>query len=218
MLWETLVTDGHVRAARLRRIQPWLIALGLILIWLGIWIARSGPDIRPSTSFLGVLQERAAKLQQHATRTFSQLPRLQMQPEQAKALPPVTELTELVAAIRKSLTDDNDLPTDDVDFAEMKVDDFWRGDWASEKVAYLESGDAYLFGANVQAGNPNFPQTGRWMGIAKKLDDGRWDYVTLAGNGFAGVANTQVVAPQQIALTLEPFLPEPPPEPKQPSR
>jgi len=36
LLWEELVTDGHVRAARLRSVEPWLIGLGALLILGGI--------------------------------------------------------------------------------------------------------------------------------------------------------------------------------------
>src|SRR5690348_3454575 len=66
LIWELLVTDGHVRAARLRRLQPWLIALALILLWVGIMVVHLAPAIQPKTSVAARVQERLTELQARA--------------------------------------------------------------------------------------------------------------------------------------------------------
>lgn len=207
MLWESLVTEGHVRAARVRRMQPWVIVLGLLLIWGGIWIARRGPDVRPPTSFISILQERAAKLQQRAQAAVDSLPQLNLSPAAVRSLPPQSELGELVAAIRQSLSADDELPATDVDFKEMKPEEFWRGEWPSEQVAYIEDDDTYVFGANVFVGSPAYPQPVRWIGVMKKAEKD-WQYVTLGGNRLVGINELPSSYAGQIALSLTPFLPD----------
>lgn len=208
MLWESLVADGHVRAARIRRLQPWVIVLGLVLIWLGIWIARSGPDVRPQASFAGLLQERAMKLQQHAQRTIDTLPPLNLSPQSAKSLPPQTELEAVADAIRKALTATGDLPTDEIDFKKMKVDEFWRGEWPTQQIAYVEEDDMYLLGANVYVGSPSYPQPARWVGLLKKQANG-WEIVSVGGSRLVAANRIPGVYASQIPLSLEPFLPDP---------
>ncbi|HUA87894.1 MAG TPA: hypothetical protein VL994_00570, partial [Steroidobacteraceae bacterium] len=92
MLWEVLVTDGHVRATRLRRAQPWIIALGLVLIWAGLWIVHAGPEIRVAASLPGLLQERVGQAQQAAATPFSQLQPPQLSAQDLQRLPSAGEV------------------------------------------------------------------------------------------------------------------------------
>ena len=217
MLWESLVTEGHVRAARLRRLQPWLIALGLILIWLGIWIARSGPSIGANASFMQSLQQRLQDLRMHADRTAGSLPQPVVPPAEMKRLPPARELAAMLVAVRRSLVDSNDLPEDDIDFKEVDVDEFWKGAWPLETVVYSEDDDTYVFGAIVNLGNEQYPRPARWLGAAKRMKNG-WEVSTLAaGNGVNAVENVPTAQPSQLALSLEDLLPEQP-EPVEPDQ
>jgi len=213
MLWESLVTDGHVRAARLRRLQPWLIALGLILIWIGLWIARAGPQIGANTSFQQILQQRVMDARMHADNTLNSLPRLAMQTPEAKSLPPVRELEEVIETIRKSLNESNDLPEDDIDFKELDDEDFWKGDWGTERIVYMKDGNTYLVGANVNTGNENYPQPARWLGAFKQVKSA-WEYTTLAANGTVHRIGARPAVPaSQLVLFLESFLPDMPEKP-----
>lgn len=212
MLWEQMVTDGHVRAARLRRVQPWIIALGLVLLWAGMWVVHAGPQIRPSASLVALLQERLAQAQQRSSEPFARLPPLAPGRAELERLPSAGELPELVETIRRSLNDSGRLPTKDVDFTELTPESFFGGPWEPEHVLYLKSGNSYLLGAQVHRGSAASPQPVRWIGVMKRLG-GQWQYATVLAGGSGGLANLPSVAPQNIALTLQPFLPPPPPAP-----
>jgi hypothetical protein len=224
MLWEMLVTDGHVRAARLRRLQPWIIALGIVLIWLGIWIVRLGPDLVPGVSAQQKIQERLMKLGQQVEFTVQKLPAAQVAPEAAKQLPSAKEVAEVIAAVTKSLNDSGDLPDDDIKFTEAKNEDaFWKGDWPLENVVYLRDGPNLLVGGLVSVGSPSYPQPARWLGLfhrgeiekGEKKGDKVWTYASLSANnvGFAP-REFPYVAAGQVPMSLAPFLLEPPPPPK----
>jgi hypothetical protein len=222
MLWELLVTDGHVRAARLRRLQPWIIALGIILLWLGFMIIRLGPDLTPGVPAAAKLQERLAKLQQHAQNTFQKIPPLSLPADAQKSLPPAKEVTELVAAVLKSLNESGDLPEDDIKFKELDdADVFWKGDWGTEQVNYWRDGDNVLVAGNVSTGAPSYPQPARWIGLFHRGENKQgkdvWVYASVVGGNQFAPRELLYVSPQQIPLSLAPFLPEMP-EPKQPEQ
>lgn len=204
MLWELLVTDGHVRAARLRRAQPWVIALGLLLLWVGLWIVHKGPEIRTAASVPALVQERLAQAQLAATAPFALLQSAQVSAADLQRLPNATELPELIETIRRSLQDHDRLPRSEIDFVELKPAAFFAGAWEPEQVAYVNSGNSYLFGARVHRGSATSPQPARWIGIMKRLG-GEWQYATVAGS--TGPSNLPTVAPNAIALTLEPLVP-----------
>lgn len=219
MLWELLVTDGHVRAARLRRVQPWLIAMGLVLIWLGYLIVRAGPDLAPGMPATAKVQERLMQLQQHADTTFNRLPQLALSPEAQKSLPPAREVTEVVAAITKALNATGDLPADEIKFQEIEdADAFWQGEWGLEQVNWLREGDTLLVSGNVSTGSPDYPQPARWAGLFHRGEteqgETTWVYASLVTGNLFAPGELAYMAPQQVALSLEPFLPEAPaPEP-----
>jgi hypothetical protein len=205
-MWELLVTDGHVRAARIRRIQPWIIALAVILLWGGILIARMGPAIQPSTSVASRVQARVAALQARAVAAFTALGRLPAKPDKPDRLPSVAEIPDVVQALLTSLNGSNKLPEGNLTFAKTDDEAFWAGNWPTEQISYLKSGDRYLIGAYAHVGPPTSQQAVRWVGIAKNID-GKWQYASLGWSGLyvpQGVPNT---SPQAITLTLDPFLP-----------
>ena len=224
MIWEMLVTDGHVRAARLRRLQPWIIALGIVLIWLGFWIVRQGPDLAPGVPAQAKIQERLMELVRQVDFTIQKLPQAQVTPEAAKQLPPAKEVAEVVAAITKSLNESGDLPEKDITFVEAKNEEaFWKGDWGTEQVTYLRDGPNVLVGGLVSVGSPSYPQPARWLGLfhrgeiasGAKKGDKAWAYASLAfGNVFAP-RELAYVSPPQVPISLEPFLLAPPPKQSQ---
>jgi hypothetical protein len=218
MLWELMVTDGHVRAARLRRLQPWIIALGILLLWLGVVIVRLGPDLGQGASASMKLQERLMKLQQHAETSFQKIPPPALSPEALKALPPAKEVAEVIAAITKALQASGDLPDGDIKFKEIDEETFWKGDWGTEQVNYLRDGNNLLVAANVSTGAPNYPQAARWIGLFHRGEtakgDKQWAYASLAAGNVFAPRELPYVSPQQVALSVQSFLPEPPPPPK----
>jgi len=228
MLWEMLVTDGHVRAARLRRLQPWMIALGIVLIWLGIWIVRQGPDLAPPVPAQARIQERLGQLMQRVQFTTQKLPQqVTLAPDAAKQLPPAKEVAEVIAGVTKSLNESGDLPKDDITFVEAKNEEaFWKGDWAPEQVVYLRDGPNVLVGGLVSVGSPSYPQPARWLGLfhrgeiekGDKKGDKVWVYASLAAGNVFAPREFPYVSPTQVPMSLVPFLLEPPPQPKQSSQ
>src|ERR1700733_2412927 len=152
MLWEQLVTDGHVRAARLRRVQPWVIVLGLILLWAGIVISALGPRIQPQSSVASRIQEQLAEHQLHAAAAFGQLAEMPQRVDKPESLPPVSEIPEVIKATLESLGAKDKLPSDAPPFEEIKRAEFWSAQWGTEHVYYMKSGHTYLVGAYAHVG------------------------------------------------------------------
>lgn len=207
MLWESLVSDGHVRSARLRRLQPWVLAAGLLLIWLGAWVASLAPGTRHETSVLAILQQRIAKVQTRADAAMAALPRPALTPADLAALPPFAEVDEVIQATLQSLDKSGDLPSDTFDFVETDREALWKGEWRSEKLHYLRSGDLIVVAAHVNVGNAARAQPSRWMGAFRKFGD-KWQYCSLAGPGLYLPRQHQTVRPRDLPLSLSPVLPD----------
>lgn len=206
LLWELLVTDGHVRAARLRRIQPWLIAAGLLCVWAGIWVARLAPTLQPQTSVAMRIQQRLAEIQAREAVAFTALSRAPLRPEQPDRLAPVSEIPQVVQALLLSLNDSGDLPQQSMKLGKLAADAFWAGNWPTEQVNYVKSGSTYLLGAYAHVGSSTSQQPVRWLGALKKID-GKWQYASLGGVGTYLPPGLPSTSPQSISLSLEPFLP-----------
>jgi hypothetical protein len=206
MLWEQLVTDGHVRAARLRRLQPWIIALGLVMLWVGIFISQLAPKIQPQSSVASRIQERLAQSQQRAAAAFTQLSQVPQHVDKPESLPPASEIPDVVKAMLQSLSSDNKLPTDSLTVQEAKRDAFWSADWGTERVNYLRSGDTYLFGAYAHLGSSAAPQPVRWVGAFTRTS-GKWLYASIAGPSLYVPPGLPGTRPEAVSLTLASFLP-----------
>ena len=206
LLWELLVTEGHVRAARLRRIQPWIIATGLLSVWGGIWVARLAPAIQPQTSVAMRIQQRLTQIQAREAFAFTLISKAPLRPEQPDRLAPVSQIPEVVQALLGSLNDSGSLPEKSVKLGRLDPDAFWAGNWPTEQVSYLESGGTYLLGAYAHVGPSTSVQPVRWLGALKRID-GKWQYASLGGTGTYVPPGLPSTSPQSISLSLEPFLP-----------
>ena len=215
LLWELLVTEGHVRAARLRRIQPWIIVTALLCVWGGIWVARLAPAIQPQTSVAMRIQQRLTEIQAREAFAFTLLSRAPLRPEQPDRLPPVSQIPQVVQALLGSLNDTGSLPEQSLKLGKLDAADFWAGHWPTEQVSYVKSGGTYLLGAYAHVGPSTSVQPVRWLGALKRID-GKWQYASLGGTGTYVPPGLPSTSPQSISLSLEPFLP---PLPKsEPSR
>lgn len=206
LLWELLVTDGHVRAARLRRIQPWLIAAGLLCIWAGFWVAHLAPTLQPQTSVAMRIQQRLAEIQAREAVAFTTLSRAPVRPDQPERLAPVSQIPQVVQALLSSLNDSGGLPEQAVKLGKLDADAFWTGNWPTEQVSYVKSGRTYLLGAYAHVGPSTSVQPVRWLGVLKNIA-GKWQYASLGGVGTYLPAGVPSTSPQSISLSLEPFLP-----------
>jgi hypothetical protein len=206
MLWEYLVTDGHVRSTRLRRLQPWIIALGIILVQLGLIIIRLAPLIRPEESVAAILLKRVSVAQSRANIAFKGLAQPSFAPEDLASLPPAKEVAEVIDATLRSLQQTDTLPDDLINFVEMEPETLWKGDWGIERVNHVKSGDMYLLAANLNSGSESRPKPVRWVGIFKKLN-GTWQYTSIAVSGMYVPQKFLQVEPSAIPIALGPVLP-----------
>ncbi len=206
LLWELLVTDGHVRAARLRRIQPWLIATGLLCIWAGFRVAHLAPALQPQTSVAMRIQQRLTEIQAREAIAFTALSRAPVRPDQPDRLAPVSQIPQVVQALLTSLNDSGSLPEQSVKLGKLGTEAFWAGTWPTEQVSYVKSGRTYLLGAYAHVGPSTSVQPVRWLGVLKNID-GKWQYASLAGVGTYLPAGLPSTSAQSISLSLEPFLP-----------
>jgi type II secretory pathway pseudopilin PulG len=200
------VTEGHVRAARLRRLQPWIIALAIVLLVAGFIVIGLAPNIQPATSVASRVQQRLMQIHARAEAAFTALAKLPPRVDDPQRLPPDREIREVVDALLASLTKSGDLPEGNLTFKQIDEDAFWAGNWGTERVSYLESGDTYLLGAYAHVGAAGSTQPVRWVGAVKKID-GKWQYASIGWGGLYMPPGLPSVPPQSIAVSLDPFLP-----------
>ena len=77
------MSEAHVRAARIRRLQPWIITLAILLVGAGFKIAGLAPAIRPGSTVAGRIQQRLADIQSATNAAFTQLTRTPIHPRSA---------------------------------------------------------------------------------------------------------------------------------------
>jgi hypothetical protein len=206
LLWEQLVSEGHVRAARIRRLQPGIIALGLLLIGVGIRIAGLAPAIRPASTVAGRIEQRLAHIQSATVAAFTRLTRAPVRPAHPEKLPPVGEIAQVVQTVLQSLNGADELPFDAVTLQKARQAAFWSGDWPTQRLEYLNGSGLYLLAAEAHAGSSTDPQPVRWVGAFKRIG-GKWQYATLAWPGLYVPPGYPSVSPQSLPLSLRGLLP-----------
>lgn len=206
LLWEQLVSEAHVRAARIRRLQPWIIALGVLLIGAGFKIAGLAPAIQPGSTVAGRIQQRLSVIQSTTNAAFTRLTGTPAHPQHPDKLPPVAEIPQVVQTLLKSLNDSDKLAFDAVTLKKVKSTAFWSGDWPTEELDYLKASGLYLVAAEAYAGSSTYPQPVRWIGAFKEID-GKWQYATLAWPGLYVPPGYPSVSPQSLPLSLRGLLP-----------
>lgn len=206
LLWEQLVSEAHVRAARIRRLQPWIIVLGVLLIGAGLKIAGLAPSIRPGSTVAGRIAQRLSAIQSATDAAFTGLERTPIHPQDPGKLPPIEEIPQVVHTLLASLNDSGKLAFDAVTLKKVKPAAFWSGEWPTEELDYLKASGLYLVAAEAHAGSSTYPQPVRWIGAFKEID-GKWQYATLAWPGLYVPPGYPSVSPQSLPLSLRGLLP-----------
>ena len=213
-LWESLVTEQHVRAARLRSIQAPLVMLGVLLIFLVTQFGQLTPtDDAPVTPAQRLAQSRL-QMESAVSRASQELSVPSMTFEQIQALPQAGELQQVVRATLDQLSQNDRLP-DDLKLQELSRDDFWRGAWPPATLAYIEGRNSYAIGAHVAVHDQRDRSAGgdepirQWLGVFRKYD-GEWLYAAVRTgeppeNGGDGIPRAQA---QSISGTVFNLLPE----------
>jgi hypothetical protein len=206
LLWEQLVSEGHVRAARIRRLQPWMIVLGMLLIGLGIKIVGLAPAIQPGSTVTARIEQRLSRIQAAAGAAFTRLTGTPLRPQHPDRLPPVDEIPQVVQTLLESLNGSNKLAFGAVTLESVRPAVFWSGEWPTERLEYLKASGLYLVAAEAHTGSSAYPQPVRWIGVFKKIGS-QWQYVTLAWPGLYAPPGYPSVSPQSLPLSLRGVLP-----------
>jgi hypothetical protein len=208
--WEALVTDGHVRAERLRRAGPRIIATGVLLLLVGFWLGHTGLRLVPAAVLPdarnALLSADMEAVQAPATHAFDNLPLPQVMRKEANSLAPASQLPQVVAATLASLNKTGSLPDSQIKFSHLTPQAFWTQPWPHTVLAATGADDITLVGAIVNTGTVDAPYIARWLGVFRKVGS-TWQYASLTGTGFLIVPGYPSVQAGDIPMTLQAVLP-----------
>jgi len=202
-LWQLLVTDGHVQAARIRAVQPWLtsIGIGLILIGALLQFVIPAPVLRSRDQL--VQQEYDALYAPVRTLVLG-LPSERVATRDYNKLVPAAEIPAVAAAIEDALNASWKLPHDRLTLVEVSPTTFWLEPWPFFSLISTGNDDLKLVGAAVNVSTPSEPKLRRWIGIFQQKN-GRWRHVSLGIPEYFAPAPSASFA--DVALDLKPLLP-----------
>ncbi len=203
--WESLVTDGHVRAARLRAVQPALITLAIFAVLLGFYLALI---VREKTAGGYVPAMQAGGDPGAPVRAaVAGLPPLQVLPAEGRTLAPFKQIGEaVIPALLDELNRSGRLGTQAIHVASLSTEDFWRKPWPHDALVSTGEGDVRLVGAVANQGSAYYVNGTRWLGVFSKRH-GEWRFLSAAMPGFSIAAGQPATPLENIPLTLKPVLP-----------
>lgn len=202
--WEHLITDGHVRAARLRRAQPALILTALMLMMLGLfflWVVKP-PTMKNERA--GVLDAQVEREQRRVLEVFSGLPAPRIHRSALKDLMLLEPLTAANQQIITELNRTGQAPKA-VAIDEVSPSAFWRAPWPQTRIVMTGNGKVKLAGALVNIGTVDAPQPARLLAVYRKKGDD-WRMVTVQGPDFITLAPYPSVPIETIPVTVRPLL------------
>ncbi len=210
MLWEQLVTDGHVRAARLRAVQPVLLWVAIVLCVIGGFgaLVVDGPVVREfeRQGERGQLADR----RRVETACFN-LPDIDLEQGEALKLAPAFEIERVVQLIVDGLNDDGRVPEV---LPVLKVDrqGFWDFGWPVDRLGSFRKGNVILVGAVVAderqvSATRKARSPVRWIGVFRQ-SGGKWNGVSLRFSGaFVPAGRGQAIDPADFPVTFRHLVP-----------
>lgn len=204
--WQQLVTDGHVRAARVRRIQPMLIAIAIVLMLVGWFLLGLVEPSKTENNRAHVLVGEVTRQQVKATYAFAGMPPPRVGYSKLATLPHFATLGDTQKRILTELDRADGVPKD-MGIKEVTPSAFWRVPWKPGEMVTSGSGDVRVIGALVNSSivDPDVPDLGRWLGVFRKRN-GSWSAISIEAPGFVGIEGTAVVPINAIPVTLAPLL------------
>ena len=219
--WERLITEGHVRAARLRSARPYAISLGIALVDVGfygfMYLSAPSPEnsFNPERIVLSKAEEYRRPVQQkidamRLTRKFNG-------EEIAKVATP-QELTHRVQNILTALHEKGELL--DEGFRTLEAKEFWDSPWPQDDPVttafVVNKGDLIAIGSYVNEGDEENPDLKPWIGLFKKEADkawgmlnfvfpenkGQWLFASLKDGPLYVLPDKPSANPQDIAVSM----------------
>ena len=208
LAWEDLVTEGHVRAARMRRVQPILIAVSVAAMLLGWYLLSGIEPTRVENNRAEILFESVEAQQRRAAYAFGGMPAPRIGRSQVAASPLASDAPTLQRRILDELNLTSELPSDlpnGLRLVAVEPNVFWRRPWRARALIATRSSDVVLAGTIMNSGSAEFPMAERWIGVFRRRD-GQWESVTIGATGFVTSADFPLVGIRDIPLTLSPLL------------
>ena len=211
MEWQKLVSEGHVRAARLRTAQPIVIGLASFLIVVGGMgvMALSPPRASDILDYGSVerLEERSARIEAF----MRSVPAPDLTDAQINTLAPAYELQQVATLISASLNETGALP-ELLPFEERNRSEFWGFEWDNNRLNTLERGGLILVGAIVsEEWNVNrqrvIQDPVRWIALFRQTDDGSWVTYELWFTGAARTDGLTVIDPSDYPIAFNELIP-----------
>ena len=204
--WEQLVTEGHVRAARLRMIAPYIIGIGVFAVTAGVYGFIIKPSHTPLPSMSVTLQNRLHEFKAPVIQPFQILSFVPpLTTEQINELPPDRELPKVIELLKASLQESESYPKELVDIIkEVDLSTFWQGRWPVVGIVTIsDKKDLRAFGATVmQKTRYGTTAPARWIGIFKHSPKG-WMVVSISHQGMAAPSEFPTAKPDDLAVSLK---------------
>lgn len=202
--WENLVTDGHVRAARIRRAQPYLVTLAVICMLVGWVLLTSVRASKSENNRTEVLGAEVDRQQRKAIDAFAYMPPPRIGQSQLAKLPSAENIPEIQKKVLDELNRVGDVPAD-LKIETVEPSAFWRVPWKAGQFVSAAGGGVRIVGAVVNTGSSDYPDPARWMAVFRRAS-GDWQVATISGPDFISVPETLQVVVGQIPVTLSPIL------------
>lgn len=211
LAWERLVTDGHVRAARVRWMQPWLILLAVLAILLGFYMAAATASRRGSAEGApssGVVESQ--RLQRPVASALRHLPKLNVSQNEGNTLPLFSAIaSDVIPPLLTELNSSGRLGAREIPVKVISVEDFWRKDWPhGANLVGTGTGDVRLVGAVANRYGVQYVSGARWLGVFRRKN-GKWSVVSATDGDFYAPSGPPSTSLLNIPLTLRPVLPAP---------
>ena len=212
MLWEQLVTDGHVRAAQLRKVTRPLIVVAFLLFALAVigMVAFPIGGFEFANPGFG-LNQKVADFKTEIAKSFAEAPRLNLSSADLKLIPPADQLPAVLKVIREGFHPDGTFSTPKLTPAVAKTaDDLWSWKWPLGKVLYVDDGDVRAFAAIVGPSTAGLDSgyPARWLAIFRKTAKG-WSDAAIQWNGFVVPEGERAVTPYEVPASLHALLAAP---------
>lgn len=205
LLWEALVTPGHVLAARLRWIEPKLFALGIALIIAGLSARLAYFSLFPPIDWDNPIAAAIRFEKAPVADAFAHIPPLVIRPGDEGRIPPGSQVDEVVTDALAELNRRDRLPSRFIVKA-VTPESFWRKPWPINTLV-VTSGSSVKLVAGVVTPRARYEGTAlRWVGVFRKIGH-RWAFVSLDDAPFVRLDGRPAVHAEDIPVTLGPVLP-----------